>query len=86
MKTCAGYPYFSDLSFSHSATVLSDALDGNLLPESQLPEPAACLSSSPLFPMPELEEVQNGMTVFPAKSFAFIKPSTGHAAIPHQMG
>lgn len=37
-------------------------------------------------PSSELEEVQNGTTVFPVKSFAAMKASTGHAAIPHQIG
>ena len=30
--------------------------------------------------------MQNGITVFPVKSFALTNVSTGHAAIPHQIG
>lgn len=36
--------------------------------------------------MGELAEVQKGTTALPVKSFASIKPFTGHAAIPHHMG
>jgi len=36
--------------------------------------------------MPEEAAVQNGITAFPVKSFASTNPSTGHAAIPHQIG
>ena len=39
-----------------------------------------------LSPKPELAEVANGITVLPVKSFASTNVSTGHAAIPHQMG
>ena len=34
--------------------------------------------------MPDDEDVQNGITVFPVKSLASTNVSTGHAAIPHQ--
>lgn len=54
-----------------------------------LPASLLCLpiqpAAPPLSPKPELEEVQKGTTVFPVKSFAFTKLSTGHAAIPHHI-
>lgn len=50
------------------------------------PVPAILASSSPLSPKSELAEVQNGITVFPVKSLVSINASTGHAAIPHQIG
>ena len=59
---------------------------GKRWPSSQVPVPAASASSLPLSPKSELEEVQKGITVFPVKSLASTKPSTSHAAIPHQMG
>lgn len=71
---------------SHSLTCVSDTFEENLIPSSQFPVPAASFSSSPLSPKPELTDVQNGITVFPVKSFALINPSTGHAAMPHQIG
>ena len=55
-------------------------------PSSQSPVPAMSASSWPLSPRPELELVQKGITVLPEKSLASIKPSTGQAAMPHQMG
>ena len=55
-------------------------------PSCHSPVPASSASNSPLSPRPELEEVQNGMTVLPVKSLASTKPSTGQAAMPHQMG
>lgn len=45
--------------------------------------PRAC---APLSPMPLLAEVQKGMTVLPVKSLALTNVSTGHAAMPHQIG
>ena len=56
------------------------------MPSSQFPVPATSSNSSPLSPSPEEAEVQKGITVFPVKSLAAIKLSTGHAAIPHQIG
>lgn len=35
--------------------------------------------------MPDEDEVQNGMTFLPEKSFFSTNPFTGHAAIPHQI-
>ena len=73
-------------SCNQLVTSLSDALERNLCPVSQLPSPAISASSLPLSPRPELDEVQKGTTVLPVKSFAVIKPLTGQAAMPHQMG
>ena len=42
-------------------------------PSSQLPFPASSFSSSPLWPRPELVEVQKGITVLPEKSLFFTK-------------
>ena len=67
-------------------TASSEALEEKRWPSSQVPVPAASASSLPLSPKSELEEVQKGITVFPVKSLASTKPSTGHAAIPHQIG
>ena len=77
--------YRSKLS-TQSRTVASDVPDENLRPSSQSPVPANSSSCRPLSPKPELDEVQNGITVLPLKSLASIKPFTGQAAIPHQMG
>ena len=63
-----------------------ETLEEKRCPSSQFPVPAISASSCPLSPRPELADVQKGITVFPVKSFASIKPSTGQAAIPHQMG
>lgn len=60
----------------------SDGLDVKRCPCIQFPDFASLSSSSPLCPSPEDAEVQNGITVFPLKSFAFTNVSTGHAAIP----
>ena len=64
----------------------SDGLDLKRCPSCQFPVPASCASKSPLCPKPDEEDVQNGITVFPVKSFSFTKVSTGHAAIPHHIG
>ena len=56
--------------------VSNDALEENLFPSCQSPEPANSASSVPLCSMPEEAEVANGITVFPVKSLAFTKPST----------
>ena len=50
----------------------------NRWPSSQVPVPASSASSSPLWPMPEEAEVQNGMTVLPVKSFPATKLLMGH--------
>lgn len=71
---------------THSVTSLCDTPEEKRSPSSQLPVPASSSSSSPLCPRPEEEEVQNGITVFPVKSFACTNVSTGHAAMPHQIG
>lgn len=73
-------------SVAHCAIVSVDSPEENRSPSSQFPVPAISSSKFPLSPSPELADVQNGMTVFPVKSFAVINPSTGHAAIPHQIG
>ena len=67
-------------------TSSSDTPELKRIPSCQSPPPAFSSRSSPLSPKPELAEVQNGITVFPAKSFVSTKLSTGHAAIPHHMG
>ena len=64
----------------------SEARDENRLPSVQFPESAASAKSLSLFPMPELDEVQNGITVFPEKSFALMNVLIGQAAMPHQIG
>ena len=64
----------------------SDGFSLNLCPSCQFPPFASSASKSPLLPKPDDAEVQNGITVFPLKSFAFTNVSTGHAAIPHQIG
>ena len=51
------------------------------MPSSQVPLPAACSSRVPLWPSPELELVQKGMTVLPLKSLAETKLLTGQAAM-----
>ena len=56
------------------------------MPSSQFPVPAASFNNVPLSPNPELEDVQNGITVFPVKSFASINVLTDHAAMPHHIG
>ena len=66
---------------SVSATLLR-----NRWPSCQSPVPASSANSSPLSPRPEEEDVQKGITVFPVKSLALMKLSTGQAAMPHQMG
>ena len=58
----------------------------NRWPSSQVPASTNSASSSPLWPMPEETEVQNGMTVLPVKSLTATKLLMGHAAMPHQMG
>ena len=56
------------------------------MPSFHSPFFAMALSCLSLSPIPELAEVQNGITVLPVKSFTLTNPFTGHAAIPHQMG
>lgn len=63
----------------------SDAPPWNRSPSFQSPVPVISSRRLPLSPIPEVAAVQNGMTVFPVKSFSFTKLSTGHAAIPHQI-
>jgi hypothetical protein len=67
-------------------TSLSDAPDKKRIPSCQSPVPASSAKRVPLSPSPEDDEVQHGITVLPVKSFAFTKPSTVHAAMPHQIG
>lgn len=64
----------------------SDGLELKRCPSNQFPEFAFCSSNFPLSPKPLELEVQNGITVFPSKLFAFTNVSTGHAAIPHHIG
>lgn len=66
----------------HSLIVESEALELKRWPSSQFPEFAFSFSNSPLCPNPDDADVQNGITVFPVKSFSFTKLSTGQAAIP----
>ena len=54
--------------FTHATTSSSEALDRNLSPSNQLPVPAISSNSSPLSPIPEDADVQNGTTIFPVKS------------------
>lgn len=76
----------SSRDVTHSRTMLSEAPDLNRIPVCQFPVPAISSSNSPLCPKTELDEVQNGITVFPVKSFDVINLFTGHEAIPHQIG
>lgn len=62
------YKYVKFSPSTQSRTSDSVTPDENLLPSSQLPVPASFLRSSPLSPKPELDEVQNGITVLPLKS------------------
>lgn len=78
--------YFNAKLSTHVRTPSAEAPDEKRSPVSQFPVPAASASSSPLSPRSELDEVQNGITVFPVKSFAVTNPSTDHAAICHQIG
>ena len=64
----------------------SEGFSLNLCPSNQFPPLASSSNNSPLWPNPDDVEVQNGITVFPLKSFAFTNVSTGQAAIPHQIG
>lgn len=64
----------------------SDGLDLKRCPSNQFPPFASSANNSPLCSRPDEDDVQNGITVFPSKSFAFTKVSTGYAAIPHQIG
>ena len=77
---------YSPSPFTHSCTSASSTLDRNLIPSCQSPVPAISANSCPLSPSPEDAEVANGITVLPVKSLFSIKESTGHAAIPHQIG
>lgn len=72
-----------------SVHVLMSELDAPELkrcPSNQFPPFASLSNNSPLCPNPLDAEVQNGITVFPRKLFSLTKVSTGHAAIPHQIG
>ncbi len=60
----------------------SDGFDLKRCPSNQFPPLASSASNSPLCPKPDDDDVQNGITVFPLKSFALTNVSTGHAAIP----
>ena len=77
---------YSSSPFTHSCTSASSAPDRNLIPSCQSPVPARSASRVPLSPIPDEEEVQNGITVLPVKSLFSTKLSTGHAAMPHQIG
>ena len=71
---------------TQSATSCCVTADGKRLPVCQSPVPASAASCVPLSPMSLLPEVQKGMTVLPVKSLALTNVSTGHAAMPHQIG
>ena len=77
---------YSPSPFTHSCTSASSAPERNLSPSCQSPVPAISSNSCPLSPIPEDADVQNGITVFPVKSLFSTKLSTGHAAMPHQIG
>ena len=77
---------YSSSPFTHSCTSASSAPDRNFIPSFQSPVPARSASRVPLSPIPDEEEVQNGITVLPVKSLFSTKLSTGHAAMPHQIG
>lgn len=62
--------YYFMLSI-HLLISASNALELKRCPSSQFPDFASCSSNSPLWPNPDDAEVQNEITVFPAKSFAF---------------
>ena len=71
---------------TQSTTSASSTPDRNLMPSCQSPVPARSASRVPLSPIPDEEEVQNGITVLPVKSLFSTNVSTGHAAMPHQIG
>ena len=77
---------YSPSPFTHSWTSASSTPDRNLCPSCQSPVPAMSARSCPLSPNPEDAEVANGITVLPVKSLFSTKESTGHAAMPHQIG
>ncbi len=79
-------PYSNERLSTHSQTVSSKAPERNHSPVSHSPVPAASSSSSPLSPSPEEDEVQKGITIFPVKSLSAMNLSTGHAAMPRQIG
>ena len=72
--------------FTHSCTSASSGLEPNLIPSCQSPVPAMSARSCPLSPSPDDAEVAKGITVFPVKSLFSTKESTGHAAMPPQIG
>ena len=71
---------------TQSVTSCCVTAEGKRWPSCQSPVPASAASCAPLSPMPLLAEVQKGMTVLPVKSLALTNVSTGHAAMPHQIG
>ena len=75
--------YLKSRSFNQDLTSFDEVLEGNLLLSCQFPVPAILAKSSLLWPIPDDEEVQNGITVFPEKSLPLTKLSTGQAAIAH---
>lgn len=62
------------------------ASEANRIPVRQVPPFAAAAKSAALLPNADDAEVQNGITVLPAKSFCRTNDLTGHAAPPHQIG
>lgn len=70
----------------HSLIAFDLALDENLCPSNHVPVLAISFKSFPLSPNELDAEVQNGITVFPVKSFSNTKLFTGQADIPHQIG
>lgn len=71
---------------TQSVTSCCVTAEGKRWPSCQSPVSASAASCVPLSPMPLLAEVQKGMTVLPVKSLALTNVSTGHAAMPHQIG
>ena len=69
-----------------SLIVESEGLELKRWPFCQLPPFASFWSFVPLSPKPDEAEVQKGITVLLEKSLALTNVSTGHAAIPHQIG
>ena len=80
------YPIASDETQVRTSS--SDAPLSKRWPSVHVPASPPASDSSPvaLSPTGDEIEVQNGITVLPAKSLPATKPFVGHAAMPHQMG
>ena len=71
---------------TQAATSSSVAPAAKRSPSSHSPVPAKPARFTPVLPIGDDPEVQNGMTVLPEKSFSTMKSSMTQEACPHQMG